>query len=200
MTTADPAAMPALSPLLRGYMDQLAFIRRETAELADGITEAQFNWVPGPGRWSVGQVVNHLNISGSSYVERLEPLLADARAHGLRDRGDFKPSLVGGFLVRSMEPPPRKRFKAPRIWRPAEPGPALDRERELARLHTLHDRVEALIRVADGLDLRRIRIASPVSGLIRMNAGDALNLLLTHERRHLHQLRKVTEEAGYPAA
>jgi hypothetical protein len=33
-----------------------------------------------------------------------------------------------------------------------------------------------------------------------MNVGDALNLVLTHERRHLYQLRRITEEAGYPKA
>ncbi|HET7462440.1 MAG TPA: DinB family protein [Longimicrobium sp.] len=197
MTATAPAATPT-PPLLQGFLDQLALIRHETAELTDGITDARFNWVPAPGRWSVGQVVNHLNIAGGSYADRLEPLLDGARARGARDRGDYRPSWVGGMLVRSMEPPPRRRFKAPSIWRPAEPGPALDRAAELARWHALHDRIEALIRSAEGLDLRRIRLASPVSRLIRMNAGDALNLVLTHERRHLYQLRKVTEEAGYP--
>ena len=200
MTAAEPAAAPAPTPPLQGFMDQLAFIRRETAELTGGITAARFNWVPAPGRWSVGQVVNHLVIADASYLDRLEPLLADARARGLRDRGDYKPSLVGGLFVKSMEPPPRRRFKAPAIYRPADPGPALDHEREMARWLALHDRIDALIRAAEGLDLRRIRFVSPVSRLVRMNAGDAINLVLTHKRRHLHQLRKVTEEAGYPAA
>lgn len=197
MATAE-SAVPVLPALLQGYLDQLASVRRETAELTDGITAARFNWVPAPGRWSVGQVVNHLALADNDYIARIAKALADGRARGLRDRGDYKPSLVGGMLVRSMEPPPRKRFKAPRIWQPADSREALDPERELARLNELHDEVEALIREAAGLDLRRIRLSSPVSSLIRMNVGDALALILSHERRHLYQLRKVTEEAGYP--
>jgi hypothetical protein len=200
MTTTEPASIPATSPLLRGFLEQLAFIRRETEALTGGIPDARFNWVPGPGRWSVSQVVNHLNVAGRDYLERIAPLLADARARGVRDRGDYKPSWVGGLMVRSMEPPPRRRFKVPKIWAPAEAGPALDRAAELRRLDALHDAIEAQIRAAGGLDLRRIRIASPVSPLIRMNVGDALNLVLTHERRHLYQLRRITEEAGYPKA
>jgi len=197
MTTTGSAA-PALSPLLQGYLEQLASIRRETAELTDGITDAQLGWRPGPGRWSPGQIVSHLNLAGGSYVERIARLLADARARGLRDRGDFRPGLLGGMMVRSMEPASRRRFKAPRIWRPADEGPAPGRAAELARWHALHDQLETQIRAAAGLDLRRIRLASPVSRLIRMSVGDALALLLAHERRHLLQLRKVTEEAGYP--
>jgi hypothetical protein len=197
MATAE-TALPVLPALLQGYLDQLAFIRRETAELTGGITDAQFSWRPAPERWSAAQVVNHLNLADSDYTDRIAQVLADGRAHGLKDRGDYKPSLLGGMMVRSMEPPPRRRFKAPKIWRPADSGPALDRASELARLDRLHDRIEALIREAAGLDLRRIRLGSPVSGLIRMNLGDAFALILTHERRHLYQLRKVTEEAGYP--
>ena len=98
-----------------------------------------------------------------------------------------------------MEPPPRRRFKAPKQWHPTDfRTAALDPASELARLAELHDQIEGQIREAAGLDLRRIRLSSPVSGLIRMNLGDAFALILTHERRHLYQLRKVTEELGYP--
>lgn len=197
MATAE-SAVPVLPALLQGYLDQLAFIRRETAELTGGITDAQFNWAPAPERWSAAQVVNHLTLVDGDYTDRIARVLADGRARGLRDRGDYKPSLLGGMMVRSMEPPPRRRFKAPRQWHPTDFKVAADPAAELARLNELHDRIEALIREAAGLDLRRIRLASPVSRLIRMNVGDAFALILTHERRHLYQLRKVTEEPGYP--
>ncbi|HEX8903745.1 MAG TPA: DinB family protein [Longimicrobiaceae bacterium] len=197
MTDASAAE---LSPLLRGYLDQLDAIRRDAALLTDGITDAQFAWRSEPGKWSIGQIVNHLNVSGRSYTEVLGPALANARAQGSPDRGDFKPSLIGGFMVRSMEPPPRMRLKAPRIYRPAEEGgPKLDREREMAGWRALHDAVEERIRAAAGLDLRRIRIVSPVTPLVRMNAGDALALILAHERRHLWQMRGVREHPGFPA-
>lgn len=197
MATAEPAA-PALPALLQGYLDQLAAIRRDSAELAGSVTDAQFNWVPAPGRWSVGQVVNHLNLADESYVDRIARALEDGRARGLQDRGDYRPSWVGGMMVRSMEPPPRRRFKAPKMWHPTDFKVALDPARELARLDELHGRIEELIRDAAGLDLRRIRLASPASPLVRMNVGDAFALILAHERRHLYQLRKVTGEAGYP--
>ncbi len=190
---------PTPSPLLRGWLEQLERIRRDAAELTDGITDAQFAWRPGPGKWSVGQIVNHLVVSGASYLDRIAPALADARARGLQDRGDYKPSLIGGLMVRSFEPPPRLKLKAPRIYRPADAGPALDRETELAAWRALHDRAEALVGEAAGLDLRRIRIVSPVTSLVRLNAGDAFMVVLSHERRHLWQMRRVRESPGFPA-
>jgi len=197
-TPANRRPESVKSPLLRGFLDQLAFIRRETIALTDGIDGTRFRWLPAPGRWSAGQVVSHLVAAGEDYLRRIAPALETARARGLTDRGDYRPSLIGGLLVRSMEPPPRRRFRTPKIWAPADAGPALDPSTEMPRLHALHDALEGRIRAADGLDLRRIRIASPVSPLLRVNAGDALNLVLTHERRHLFQLRTITEEPSYP--
>jgi len=199
MPNIAPPQAP-LSPLLRRYLDELAAIRRDADALTAGISDAQFAWRPEPDRWSIGQIVSHLRATGGSYVASLRPALATARERGMTDRGDFRPGLIGGMMVRSMEPPPRMRFKAPRIWRPAEgEGSRLDRERELAGWRALHDDFEALIRAAVGLDLRRVRIASPAAKLMRISAGDALALLLAHERRHLWQMRGVREHAGFPA-
>jgi hypothetical protein len=198
-----PTILPAedlLSPRLRRYLDELAAIRRDADALTAGISDAQFGWRPEPDRWSVGQIVSHLQATGRSYAGVLRPALAGARERGMTDRGDFRSGLIGGMMVRSMEPPPRMRFKAPRIWRPAEgEAHAPDRERELSGWRALHDDFEALIYAAAGLDLRRIRIASPTARLVRMNAGDALALLLAHERRHLWQMRGVREHARFPA-
>jgi hypothetical protein len=62
------------------------------------------------------------------------------------------------------------------------------------------EQLRAIRREAAGLDLRRTRVVSPVTRLVRMNVGDALALLLTHERRHLGQIGRVRESAGFPAA
>jgi hypothetical protein len=191
---------PATSPLLRGFQEQLAAIRADAAGLTDGISDAQWAWRPAPGKWSAAQIVQHLNAIGRSYTDPLGSLLEEARAKGSADRGDWRPTLTGRLMVWSMEPPPRVKLPAPPGYRPAEDGPAPDRQAELARWRSLHDEMERLIRDAAGLDLRRIRFVSPLSSLVRMNAGDALSLLLAHERRHLWQMRRLREHPGFPPA
>jgi len=145
-------------------------------------------------------VVAHLNRAGRTYLDEVAHALAGARARGLADRGDWRPSLVGGLMTRSMEPPPRIRLPAPRIFRAAAGAPPPPGAPELATWRSLHREMEERIREAAGLDLRRARVVSPVTRWVRMNAGDALALLLAHERRHLWQIRGITENAGFPAA
>jgi hypothetical protein len=197
MISAPPKA---LSPPLEGWLEQLRAIRRDAAALTDGLGAAQLAWRPAPGRWAISEVVAHLNLAGRRYLDVVAHALADARARGLADRGDWRPSLVGGLMTRSMEPSARVRFPAPRIFRAAADAPPPDGARELATWRRLHLEMEERIREAAGLDLRRARVVSPVTPLVRMNAGDAFALLLTHERRHLGQIGRVRESAGFPAA
>jgi|SRR5215213_5015541 len=195
MTSAPSGA---LSPLLEGWLDELRGIRRDAAALTDGLGAAQLVWRPGPGRWSVAEVVAHLNLAGRRYLDVVAHALADARARGLSDRGDWRPSLVGRVMTASLEPSARIRVPAPRIFRAAADAPPPDGARELATWKRLHLEMEERIREAAGLDLRRARVVSPVTRLVRMNVGDALALLLVHERRHLGQIGRTKESAGFP--
>ena len=55
------------------------------------------------------------------------------------------------------------------------------------------------LRQANGLDLARARVASPVVRWLPMPLGSAFALLITHERRHLVQAQRVLAGAGVSA-
>jgi hypothetical protein len=195
--TRSPSS-PPLAPLLERSLEELRAVRRDAAALTGGLSAAQLAWSPAPGRWSMAEGVAHLNRTGRLYLDALAHSLAGARARGLVDRGDYRPGLVGGWMARSMEPPPKIRFRSPRVFLPARGAAAVDGPRELATWRELHLEMEERIREAAGLDLRRTRVVSPASRWLRISAGDALALLLAHERRHLWQMRQVRESGGFP--
>ena len=195
--TPAPSAPPAAH--IAEWLEQLRAIRRDAAELTEGLSDAQLAWRPGPGRWSIAEVVAHLNRAGRPYLDLIAHALAGARAQGPPPE-PWRPTFIGGMMARSQEPPPRIRFRAPRIFRPDGDGaPPPAGAPELATWRSLHQEMEERIREAAGADLRRARIVSPVTRLVRMNAGDAFALLLSHERRHLWQIRGIRGTAGFPA-
>ena len=53
---------------------------------------------------------------------------------------------------------------------------------------------------AHGLDLRRARVVSPITRLLRLNLGAAFALIASHNRRHLWQARQVREHPSFPHA
>ena len=168
------------------------------ARAAGGLSVHQLQWRPPEGGWGIGDVLEHLVVSNEDYLVRLRRLVHEGagRAAGAPGRGadGWRPSLMGGFLARSLRAP--RKLPAPKIWRPAqEPGAdALERflrgERELADL----------LRASVALDWRRTRLSSPVSRLVRLNLGDAFEIAAAHVTRHAGQVERIREHAGFPAA
>jgi hypothetical protein len=42
-------------------------------------------------------------------------------------------------------------------------------------------------------------VTSPLAKLVTYTLGDALRILVTHERRHFEQARRVTQAQGFPS-
>ena len=61
----DPAPTAwTLTPQLRDFEEQIARIRADAQALLAGMSEAQFQWKPALARWSVGECLAHLNVTG----------------------------------------------------------------------------------------------------------------------------------------
>jgi len=63
----------------------------------------------------------------------------------------------------------------------------------------VRDQLAERVRQADGLDLKRARVTSPVTRLLRMPLGAYFAFILAHERRHLWQARQVRNARGFGA-
>lgn len=177
----------------------------EAEDLAAGLTPAQLRWRPEPDRWSVAECLEHLVLTGEAYLEALDPVIEEAHQRGRLARGDYRPTLVGRWLSRLLEPPPGFPVPSPSVLVPgggAEPTPQDGGSGEgdpLADFLALRGRFAERLEAADGVDLRRVRMASPFFSLVRFDLGSAFRVIAAHERRHLWQARRVTEAEGFPA-
>lgn len=171
-------------------------VRRTTEAfraLAGPLTSAQLAWTPPGGGWSVGQVLEHLVVSNALYLPLCESLVARGSPVGGAPVM-WAPSLMGGFLARAVSPDTIRRLPTPRVMKP---GPAA-RDGVLDAFIGVQDRIAALIERAAPLDWRRLRGASPVTPLIRLNLGDAFVILANHSARHLGQARRVIALESFP--
>lgn len=195
-----PATAPAQGPAtaLDGFHAQLHAIREDAEELLSGLSDAQLNWRPEPGRWSVAECVTHLSLTGSLYLPALDRGIAEARERGRTGGGEYRPGWLGRILVRSMEPPPRMRSRTQERIRPPAPARTLEEVRE--EFFRVQDELERRLRDAEGIDLSRAKVTSPLAKWLRIRLGDALGFVLAHQRRHLWQARRVREDTAFPRA
>jgi hypothetical protein len=94
-----------------GWSMRLAFElsgNDQTAQrLVDGLSEEQLNWAPAPGRWSVGQCLEHLCITNEAYLPAISAAL---RGKPDAPVEEIAPGWFGGWFIRKfIEPSPNSK-------------------------------------------------------------------------------------------
>jgi hypothetical protein len=184
-----------LAPEVDAFRRQFEQISADADGLAGPLTDEQFSWQPSPNAWSVGQCLEHLNATARVYLPSLDDGIAAAIRQGLYADGPFAYNWIGRLFVRTVEPPPRFRARAPASL---QPDPRRPRAEVTAAFRAYQVQYVDRLRQANGVDLARARVASPVAKWLRIPLGSAFALMCAHERRHLWQARRVTEAPGFP--
>ncbi len=176
---------------LDSLIDQYDATLSEVERLVAPLTPEQRNWKASDGGWTVDDCLDHLAKVGMQYAGSIEASIDYGQAERMFAAGPFRYGWLERLFVRLTEPPPRFRVKAPRVFRP-EPrqGCALEAYRAANR------KLRELAGRAKGMDLRKIRVASPATDRLKVSLGIALALAVAHERRHIYQMRQILKAAG----
>ena len=171
---------------------------RDARSLVGGLTEAQGTWRAHPTSWSVAECLDHLATANRVYLAAMGPPAERARADGRLRRGPARPGLIGGWFVRSLEPPvkPLFRSRAPQKIRPRVSPPLTEAFRQFL---ASQDEVRAFLRRYADIDLAGVRFPNPLVRGVRFSLATGLHVIPAHERRHLWQgwnVRRAAEGAG----
>jgi hypothetical protein len=182
---------PALDEYVRGF----EAVGRDIAALTRGLTDAQLNWRPSEGRWSIAECVAHLTATGNLYLDPLDRAIERGHARAMFGGREFQPNGIGRWLIAQMEPPPKRKTRAMKKITPqlVQSGKTLATEFE-----AMHRELIDRVRRSTSLDLSRVKLRSPLIPLIRLPLGTWLAFLVAHERRHLWQARQVRQELRFP--
>jgi hypothetical protein len=185
---------------LQTYRSDLLALKDEATTLVAGVDEDVLRRQPNPETWSVAQIFDHMNTAGWLLLNSLEEAIQEAHENGPYGEPPFNYGFISRWFVRSMEPSSGWTFTAPSVFEPetAEilyPGEAVEEFR------ALQDQFATCVVDAEGLDLRRIRVASPAVPLLRISLGARFEASIAHQRRHLEQARDVLRalDVGVPS-
>ncbi|WP_276500911.1 DinB family protein [Terrimonas pollutisoli] len=145
---------------------------------------------PLPGKWSIIEVLEHLNSYSRYYLLAIEKsLLADKPATEL-----FKPGWLGDYFTKLMKPNEdgtvANKMKSPKDHRPPkflDAFPVLN-----SFLEHQHYLLE-LLEQAKSKNIGSIRISITISKFIKLKLGDTFRFLIAHEQRHFVQIENNLE-------
>src|SRR5579864_5478307 len=116
MSAPDSTVLP---PDLQSNLDDLDKSDREAERIIAGLSDAQINWRPRDTAWSIAQCLDHLARGNTTYAAALRAAVHDERAARRPRRGPIRPGWFSRFFIRTLEPPPKRKLRAPRKIVPA---------------------------------------------------------------------------------
>ena len=175
---------------IRDLEQALDAVDQDARTLISGLTPDQGIWRRDPGSWSVAECLDHLATANRVYLRAMEPAAAHALQRRSLRRKAAVPGLVGGWFVRTLEPPvkPRFKLKAPKKIVPRE-SPAL--ADAAAQFFASQGEVRAFLKKYAGIDLTGVRFVNPFIRGLRFSLATGLHVIAAHDRRHLWQAWNV---------
>jgi uncharacterized damage-inducible protein DinB len=179
--------------LLEGLQADTREIMLATTRLAQQDPELLMRQ-PGEGRWSVAQVIAHLNSYGRYYLPAIEAAINKNR---YQKNDWFKPGWIGNYFTKMMLPGKNGQITN-KMQSPKDHRPSADvHSKAVIDEFTLQQQwLLQLLERAKDTDIGRVRVPVSISKLIKLKLGDTFRFLIAHEQRHFVQVARTMREIG----
>lgn len=149
---------------------------------------------PVPGKWSIAQILEHLNSYGRYYLPAIDRAmsLSDAKREAW-----FNPGFWGNYFTNSMRPKNvyevKNKMKAPKNHTPDN---NLNPTKVLNEFIEQQQKLLLLLELAKQKSLNTVKVPISISKMIKLKLGDTFRFLIAHEQRHFIQARNALHTIG----
>ena len=169
-------------------VNYLTRMRDQVVSESEKLTDAQWNFKPAPGRWSVGEVVEHLALAESFLFDMQQKTVGGPEAPAER-RAATKGK---DETIMKAIPDRTKKAQAPE---PLQPGARLGSRAEILAAFK-ERRAKTIAYASTTKDDLRARVGD--SPLGPLDGYQWLLFAAAHSERHLAQLREVKADPSFP--
>lgn len=179
-----------MNPNVQEILYEIESVRANIYAVASDFSQLQLDFKPSPESWSIGEVLNHLNIVEKGMPRLYAMLLAKAAEAGLSPatNGSWAKSLDTFKLDVVTQKMPAPERVLPQFG--IEKNELLDSLRQSRQAL-----VEAVSQAGD-FDFSGVKFPHPFLGEI--NFYQWILFIGKHEARHLSQIEKIKNEADFP--
>jgi hypothetical protein len=151
-------------------------------------------YCPDKGKWSVVQVLEHLNAYNRFYLPEIEKQLSLIT---YKNNPWFNSGFLGNYFTNSMKPKNvleiRNKMKTSKSY--TFPN-SLNVETVLNEFLGHQHKLLQLMEQAKKRDLNAIKLPITITSLIKLKLGDIFRFLIAHEQRHMIQARNTLRAVG----
>ena len=142
--------------------------------------------VPAPGKWSVVQIIEHLNTYGRYYLPKIRRGIGNTN---FKPGTDFTAGWLGNYFTNSILPGKNGMIKNKmKAFKNHRPPTELDSHTVLNEFLKQEEDLLVLLQRARTTSLEKIRIPVSIAPFIKIKLGDTFRFLIAHHQRHFVQI------------
>lgn len=167
---------------------------KEVGEYFQTVDKTKMVYSPDKGKWSIVQVLEHLNAYCRFYLPEIEKQLSITTN---RKNPVFTSGWLGDLFTKSMKPKnvaeitnkmkTSKKYSFPN---------SLNVETVLNEFLQHQQKLLQLLEMAKQRDLNIIKLPITITNLVKLKLGDVFRFLIAHEQRHMIQARNTLRSVG----
>jgi hypothetical protein len=179
------------SAALQEIWGENAAVREALRREVQGLSEGQLAFQPIPGKWSIGEILDHLHLAERSIARVLSKILQQAAGRGLVGEPGSMDYLPHQIDLQIYNQP----ADAPESVRPSPERPL---GQLLESLQESRERLQEVASQADGRVVGNVTIRHFQLG--ELHFYQWLALAGAHEAKHLVQIRQIKANPRFPGA
>ncbi|MCB0695812.1 MAG: DinB family protein [Chitinophagaceae bacterium] len=157
------------------------------------LTQRELLEQPASGKWSIAQVLEHLNGYNRFYLKALEQAVSTSK---VSIATEYKTGWLGQYFTKLMQPGENGKI-GKKMSAPAEYnfGPGLDTDKVLSEFAAGQKHLLHLLEKARKADMRSVRVPISLTKLVKLKLGDTFRFVVAHQLRHFIQINSIRKQA-----
>ncbi|AWW32029.1 DinB family protein [Echinicola strongylocentroti] len=173
------------------WQNSLATTTQDFLSAFQHLDTEQLYQKPNADTWSIAENIQHLIVINSSYFPIFKKVIEGTYQKPFIGKIGFLNKAIGKMILKSVTPDNPKKIKTIPVWNPAKYHSV--KNEDLLKAFEAHQTAfsEWLPQLGPAIEQGQV-IQSPANKLIAYPLETALDIITTHERRHLEQAKRVS--------
>ncbi|WP_422082967.1 DinB family protein [Ulvibacterium sp.] len=188
--------MPPLLITSENQIQRLNLLMK-TIDQLQGLDISKLNTPPTPKAWSVLEIIEHLSIAYTFYVEKIDAALAKSTERTTENEV-LKARAWQKIIIRGQRPKEGKRkwkMKTLRKFEPVFPN-NLSQEQineTFEKFNQLYGHLKQSILISRQKEVSKTKVSSAIGPIVTFYLPECFEFLLSHAERHLVQIKETLD-------
>ncbi|MCG9792925.1 DinB family protein [Flavobacterium algicola] len=136
--------------------------------------------------WNILECLEHLNLYGNFYLQQMETKINDSKT---RPELEFTSGILGSYFAKSMLP--QKKINKIKTFKSKDPINVNLNTSVIDTFINQQIKLLQLLECSRHVSLKKIKIETSISSLIKINLGDTFQFFINHIIRHFIQIERI---------